>query len=68
MLYEVITVGCIYPGAKSPLQFWENILARRQQFREMPDERLPSAEYYDPDSSVPDKSYQKKAAVLDDFV
>jgi enediyne polyketide synthase len=63
----VIGMGCIYPGAKTPLQLWENILARRQQFREMPDLRLPNAEYYDPDPSVLDKTYQNKAAVIDGY-
>jgi len=63
----VIGIGCNYPGAKSPKQFWENILARKQQFREMPDIRLPLTDYYDPDPTVADKTYQKKAAVLDGY-
>ncbi|MBN2348917.1 MAG: SDR family NAD(P)-dependent oxidoreductase [Bacteroidales bacterium] len=63
----VIGIGCYYPGAKSPLQLWENILARRQQFREMPDLRLPQIDYYDPDPSVAGKTYQNKAAVLDGY-
>ncbi len=63
----VIGIGCNYPGAKTPLQFWENILARRRQFREMPDVRMPNSEYFDPDSSIPDKTYQNKAAVLDGY-
>jgi enediyne polyketide synthase len=63
----VIGLGCNYPGAKSPLQLWENILARRQQFRKMPDVRLPSDEYYDPDPSVLNKTYQNKAAVIDGY-
>ncbi len=63
----VIGIGCQYPGAHSPLQLWENIMARRRQFREMPDVRLPNSEYYDPDASVPDKTYQNKAAVLDGY-
>ncbi len=63
----VVGLGCYYPGANSPLQLWENILARRQQFREMPDVRLPNSEYFDPDPLVPNKTYQNKAAVLDGF-
>ena len=39
----VVGLGCYYPGAKSPLELWENILARRQQFRKMPDVRLPNS-------------------------
>lgn len=63
----IIGIGCNYPGAKSPKQFWENILSRKQQFREMPNNRLPITDYYDPDPSVADKTYQKKAAVLDGY-
>lgn len=63
----VIGIGCYYPGAKSPLQLWENILGRRQQFRSMPDSRLPNHEYYDPDPAVIDKTYLNKAAVLDGY-
>ncbi|MFO7370690.1 MAG: SDR family NAD(P)-dependent oxidoreductase [Bacteroidales bacterium] len=63
----VIGLGCYYPGAKSPLELWENILARRQQFREMPDVRLPNSEYYDPDPSVLNKTYQNKAAVIEGY-
>ena len=63
----VIGLGCCYPGAKSPLQLWENILARRQQFREMPDVRLPGNDYYDPDPLALNKVYQNKAAVIDGY-
>lgn len=63
----VIGLGCYYPGAKSPLELWENILARRQQFRRMPDVRLPDSEYFDPDPSVLNKTYQNKAAVIEGY-
>ena len=63
----VIGLGCYYPGAKSPLELWENILARRQQFRRMPDVRLPNSEYFDPDPSVLNKTYQNKAAVIEGY-
>ncbi|MDF9393821.1 MULTISPECIES: type I polyketide synthase [Methylococcus] len=63
----VIGMACRYPGAGNLLQLWENILSRRQQFREIPDVRLPLADYYDPDPAAPDKTYGRKAAVLDGF-
>ncbi|MFM6220180.1 MAG: beta-ketoacyl synthase N-terminal-like domain-containing protein, partial [Dolichospermum sp.] len=43
----VVGMGCCYPGAKTLLELWENILTRRQQFRSNPDVRLPLSEYYD---------------------
>jgi len=48
-------------------EFWENILARRVQFRQIPDSRLPLSDYYAPDPSVADKTYGSKAALIDDF-
>jgi acyl transferase domain-containing protein len=63
----VIGIGCCYPGAHTILQFWENVLARRQQFRSPPDVRLPLSEYYDPDPQTPDKSYGSRMAVIDGF-
>ena len=63
----VIGIACLYPGAKTPLELWENILARKQQFRQMPDVRLPIAEYYDPNPETADKTYQNKAALIENY-
>ncbi|MFW7378809.1 MAG: SDR family NAD(P)-dependent oxidoreductase [Oligoflexus sp.] len=63
----IIGISCLYPGAKSPLELWENILAKRQQFRRMPDERLPLSEYYDANVKAPDKTYGQEAALIDGF-
>ncbi len=63
----IVGLACWYPGANSPRQLWENVLARRRQFREIPDVRLPLSEYYDPEPSVPDKTYGRLAAVIDGF-
>lgn len=64
----VIGVGCWYPGARSPKELWENILARRQAFRRMPDVRLPLASYHHPDAAHPDTTYGERAALIDGFV
>ncbi len=63
----VIGMACYYPGAPNLKSFWENILARRREFRRIPDQRLPISEYYDPDPSAPDKTYANRAAVIDGF-
>jgi enediyne polyketide synthase len=63
----VIGMSCHYPGASELKQLWENILARRQQFRRMPDVRLPLAQYYDPDPQTPDKTHGYRAGVIDGF-
>ena len=63
----VIGMAGHYPGAPDLKRFWENILARRREFRQIPEQRLPLTEYYDPDPSVPDKTYGSRAAVIDGF-
>ncbi|MEN8262910.1 MAG: type I polyketide synthase, partial [Nitrospirota bacterium] len=60
-------MACQYPGAKDLRNFWENILAKRRQFRPFPDIRLPLSDYYDPDPDTPDKTYCNKAALIDGF-
>lgn len=63
----VIGMACWLPGAADPRHLWENILARRREFRRMPDSRTPLADYYDATGQDPDKFYQSKVAVLDGF-
>lgn len=63
----VIGMGCWYPGARNLRTLWENILARRQQFRQFPSVRLPMSDYHDPDRAATDKTYGNRAAVVDGF-
>ncbi len=56
----IIGMGCWPPGASNPRQLWENVLARRREFRRMPDARTPLSDYYDPTGNDPDKFYQSK--------
>jgi enediyne polyketide synthase len=63
----VVGMGCVYPGAHSPQQLWENVLAGRRFFRLAPDERLPLRDYYDPNPQAPDKIYNPRMAVITDW-
>jgi len=63
----VIGIACYYPGAANVRELWENILARRVQFRRMLDQRLPLSEYHDDDPRSTDKTYLTKAAFLENF-
>ena len=63
----VVGIGGYYPGARTLVELWENVLARRQQFRQMPDCRLPLSDYYDPDPATPDTTYGQRAALMDGF-
>ena len=63
----VVGIGCRYPGARTPLELWENVLSRRRQFRRFPDCRLPLADYHDPAPRAPDKTYATRASFIDGF-
>ncbi|HEX3130555.1 MAG TPA: beta-ketoacyl synthase N-terminal-like domain-containing protein, partial [Thermoanaerobaculia bacterium] len=60
----IVGMACRYPGARTPAELWENVLARRRAFRRMPPERLRLEDY--PDSG-PDGLYSTEAAVLEDW-
>jgi acyl transferase domain-containing protein/NADP-dependent 3-hydroxy acid dehydrogenase YdfG/acyl carrier protein len=64
----VVGMACWYPGARNPRQLWENVLARRREFRLFPDERMPLADYWAEDATGTDFTYQTKVAVIDGFV
>ena len=63
----VIGIGCHYPDSDNLINLWENVLARRCQFRQLPAVRLSLSEYYSPDKKVPDKTYGSKASVIYGF-
>jgi enediyne polyketide synthase len=63
----VVGLGCWYPGADSPRKLWENVLARRREFRRFPSVRLPATAYYHRDPAVSDHCYVDRAAVIDGF-
>ena len=67
MEIAVVGMACRYPGASTPLELFENILAGRRQFREVPPERWRIEDYYDPDRAAPDRTYSKQAALIEGF-
>ena len=58
----IIGMRCIYPGAHSPEELWENILTGRRYFRRTPDERIPLADYFDPEPTAPGKTCSDQMA------
>ncbi|MEQ1568319.1 MAG: beta-ketoacyl synthase N-terminal-like domain-containing protein, partial [Myxococcota bacterium] len=60
-------LACRYPGASTPRRLWENVLARRQQFRRFLDQRMPAADYHSADPAAPDRTYGRLGAFLDGF-
>ena len=67
MEIAVVGIACRYPGANSAVELYENILAGRRYFREMPPQRWLLEDYYHPDRNQPDKTYCKHGALLEGF-
>jgi enediyne polyketide synthase len=63
----VIGMACVYPGAHSPEELWQNVLAGRRFFRKTPAERFPLEDYFDADPRSPDKTYCDQMAVITDW-
>jgi len=63
----IVGIGCKYPGANNLQEYWENILALRQQFRQLPKERLDLDYYGSEDKELADYTYLKKAALLNGY-
>ncbi len=63
----IIGLGCRLPGGSDIDSFWRSIVEGRSAIREVPVERWDPALYWDDDHDVPDKSYARIGAFLDDF-
>jgi enediyne polyketide synthase len=63
----LVGMACRYPGARTPAELWENVLAGRRAFRRIPGERLRLADYGSPNRAAADQTYVTQAAVLDDW-
>ncbi|MEI7989446.1 MAG: beta-ketoacyl synthase N-terminal-like domain-containing protein, partial [Chloroflexota bacterium] len=63
----VVGMGAILPDAPDVTTFWQNILAKRYSIREVPAIRWNANLYFDPDPSIPDKTYSKIGGWVDNF-
>lgn len=63
----VVGMACCYPGADSPEQLWENILARRKAFRRFPAERINLDDYLADKNDPGDTFYTAEAAVIEGY-
>jgi acyl transferase domain-containing protein len=55
----IVGLGAILPDAPSARAFRDNVWAKKYSITEVPKDRWSVADYYDPDPSVPAKTYSK---------
>jgi len=60
----VVGMAALFPGAPDLEQYWQNILNKVDSIIEVPESRWDIADYYDEDSSAPDKTYSKRGGFL----
>src|SRR3974390_795337 len=63
----IVGLACVYPGACTPAELWENVLAQRRAFRRLPPERLRLDDYWSADPNPPDRTYPTEAAVIEGY-
>ncbi|MCB0132404.1 MAG: hypothetical protein KDD78_16195, partial [Caldilineaceae bacterium] len=63
----IVGVGAVLPDALNAPTYWQNIINKRYSITDVPPERWPIADYYDPDPSAPYKSYSKIGGWVRDF-
>src|SRR5438552_8637572 len=64
----IVGLGCCYPGANTPDELWENVLAQRRAFRKIPAERVRIEDHFSDDRSAPDTTYSSHAALIEGYV
>jgi enediyne polyketide synthase len=64
----IVGLACCYPGANTPDELWENVLAQRRAFRRIPAVRLRIEDHFSEDRSAPDTTYSQHAALIEGYV
>ena len=60
----IVGVSALFPGSISTTGFWKDILEGRDLIDDVPASHWLIEDYYDPDPTVPDKTYAKRGAFL----
>lgn len=64
----IVGIGLRFPGSDSPEAFWDQIRSGRSGIIDVPPGRWDDPEfYYDPDPSVPDKTYSRIGGFIEGF-
>jgi len=63
----IIGIGSVFPQARNTQDYWDNILHKIDCITDVPPSRWDVEDYYDPDPSVPDKTYCKRGAFIPDI-
>lgn len=62
----ILSAGCVLPGASDVKAYWNLLMAGKDQFSFISDNRWPLTPYYDPNFRSPDSTYSHRAALIND--
>ncbi|OLZ51471.1 beta keto-acyl synthase [Amycolatopsis coloradensis] len=60
----IVGVGALLPGATDTGRFWRVVVSGRDTITDVPPSRWLTEDFYDPDPSLPDKTYARRGAFL----
>jgi len=63
----IIGQAAIFPQARNLQEYWDNIVQKIDCITDVPPSRWSVDDYYDPDPSVPDKTYCKRGGFIPDI-
>ncbi|MEL6661307.1 MAG: beta-ketoacyl synthase N-terminal-like domain-containing protein, partial [Bacteroidota bacterium] len=63
----VIGLSALFADARNVEEFWTNIIQAKDSITDVPANRWKIEDYYDPDPSVPDKTYCKRGGFIPDI-
>jgi len=63
----IIGLAGEFPGAKNMNEFWRNLTLGKSSITEIPASRWSIAEFYDPDKTIPHKSYCKEGGFIEEI-
>ncbi len=61
----IIGMGCRFPQARNPQEFWTLLCEGKDAIREVPADRWDVSKLYDPDSTTPGKMVSRWGGFLD---
>src|SRR5262249_333313 len=62
----IIGIATLLPGARTPEQFWRNMLDSVEAIGEIPRDRWDVSRIYDPDRNAPNQTYAKVGGFIED--
>ena len=63
----IIGMGCRFPDANSPQEFWNNIINKKSSIIEVPPTRWDPSLFWDPNPQKEDKTYSKVGGFIQNF-